>query len=92
MGGQLNEWQLPRSCSYMGGEETSSFVLGGDEAGRSAAQFQAVHLSLVTILASFFFLGQDSSAVNGGSDLSVLNDRSPCVGKSLSQRAAAFTC
>lgn len=34
---RLKARQLPRSCSYMGGEETSSFVVGGDEAGRSAA-------------------------------------------------------
>lgn len=40
----------------------------------------------------FFFLGRVPRLLNGTSDLSVLTDGTPCVGKSGSQRAGAFTC
>lgn len=40
----------------------------------------------------FFFLGRVSRLLNGASDLSVLTDGTPCVGKSRSQRVGAFTC
>lgn len=52
-----------------------------------AARCQAGHLSPAA-----FFLGLVCGFLNGGSDLSVLTDRSPCVGKSHNQRVGAFTC
>lgn len=48
----------------------------------ATAWFQAGHLSLVvSIFFFFFFLGRVSRSLNGGSDLSVLTDRSPMCGK-----------
>lgn len=82
------------SCSSLGEEETMFFV-GGEQRGDwgegvdRAARFQAGHLLLVRV---FFSLGPVSQLLNGGSDLSVLTDRSPCVGKSRGQRVGAFTC
>ena len=71
---------------------------GGGPGGCSAC-FQAGHLSLVSFFFSFFFfffffffLGRVPRSLNGTSDLSVLTDGTPCVGKSGSQRAGAFTC
>lgn len=57
-----------------------------------AARCQAGHLSPAFVFFFFLFLGLVSVLLNGGSDLSVLTNRNPCVGKSHSQRVAAFTC
>lgn len=72
------------NCSFL-------LLCGGLE-GREgcSAWFQAGHLSLVSTF--FLFLGRFSLLLNGASDLSVLTDGTPCVGKSHSQRAGAFTC
>lgn len=85
------------SCSSLRGEETTSFLLFFFcLVGTETRVERVVHSSRLDIcrlsVRLFFFLGQDSTLLNGGSDLSVLNDRSPCVGKSLSQRVGAFTC
>lgn len=85
------------SCSSLGGEETTScfFLLGGhgDQGTRVERIVHSSRLDICRLsVRLFFFLGQDSTLLNGGSDLSVLNDRSPCVGKSPSQRVGAFTC
>lgn len=73
------------NCSFL-------VLLSGEEGGRGgvAQWFQAGHLSLVSFF--FFFLGRVSQLFNGASDLSVLTDGTPCVGKSRSQRVGAFTC
>lgn len=71
-----------------------SSSLGEEETGWSGVQL-GVRLDICRLrffLFFFFFLGLVPGLLNGGSDLSVLTDRNPCVGKSHSQRVGVFTC
>lgn len=73
------------NCSFL-------VLLSGEEGEEGGCSAMVSGWTSVACELFFFFLGRVSQLFNGASDLSVLTDGTPCVGKSRSQRVGAFTC